>query len=119
MTPIRTASDHQELLAQGKALLVLEFSWSQPALTSTDRIRQWHDKWSGRSSDSGVPLYVLDGDSVADLWPWMGNSLVDHGGFGSLHLLKSGQVVHSFPKLPDVTLEEISLRCDEVFGRAT
>lgn len=113
-----TVGDHERLLAEPRAVLLLWFEWSGPAQTARRAIGHWHERWHLYCKTPVAPLYLLDGDQIPELFTWLRETVRDVNGYGSIHLLIEGTIVATFRSVIDSGLFAISQECDRHFGGA-
>jgi hypothetical protein len=114
---VSTVDDERRLLKEHEAVLCVWVEWSLTAMLTRAAIRYWHERWHLYCKAAVVPLYLMDGDKLPELFEWMRSELQEMGGYGSLHLFKNGKVVAAIPSVIDAGLLRISKACDEHFSQ--
>jgi hypothetical protein len=116
MLRVQSMADFERLMQEPRALLLLEFAWSVPAKLSTQVASYGHGRWHLYTKAPRPPLYVLEGDSIPELFGWVADALRETGGFGSLYWLKYGEVIERVPCVIEIGIERIVEISERLFG---
>lgn len=104
---ITNADQFRDTMNQGRAIVFIDFEWSDQAMLSRQVLQEWMRLWDVWNPDIDVTIYELDGDLLTEAHEWL-KEIGEVAGYGSLNWLENGHLKRRIPYVVGAGIEKIA-----------